>query len=127
MDHHGFQRWLDAYVDAWRTYEEGAIGALFSEDAPYRYHPWDEGDDVLDGREAIVASWASDRDEPGSWTAEYQPWAIDGDRAVAVGVSRYFAADRTTIEREYHNVFLCRFDAEGRCREFTELFLRRGD
>jgi hypothetical protein len=30
------------------------------------------------------------------------------------------------VDREYHNVFLCRFDEDGRCREFTELFLKRG-
>ncbi len=81
----------------------------------------------MKGRDAIVSAWLGDRDEPGSWSAEYQPWAIDGDRAVAVGVSRYFAADGRTVEREYHNVFLCRFDAEDRCREFTELFLQRRD
>ena len=102
------------------------IGGLFSEDARYRYHPWDEGDDAVEGRAAIVASWLEERDEPGSWKAEYRPWAIDGDRAVAAGVSRYFAADGKTVEREYHNVFLCRFDDEGRCSEFTELFMQRG-
>jgi len=125
MDHAAFQLWLDDYVDAWRTYDEAAIGALFSEDARYRYHPWDEGDDALQGRAAIVADWLSDRDDPGSWAAEYRPWAIEGDRAVAVGVSRYLGQDGTTIAREYHNVFLCRFDAEGRCSEFVELFLER--
>ncbi len=118
------QRWLDDYVEAWRTSDPDAIGALFSEDAQYRYHPWD---DPLDGRAAIVGSWLADRDEPGSWTAEYRPWAIEGDRAVAVGVSRYLAADRAAVEREYHNVFLCRFDDDGLCREFTEIFLRRPD
>jgi len=40
MDEAAFQRWLDRYVGAWKTYDEGAIGALFSEDAEYRYHPW---------------------------------------------------------------------------------------
>jgi SnoaL-like domain len=125
MEHAEFQRWLDDYVEAWRTYDEDAIAALFSEDARYRYHPWDEAEDVVEGRAAVVASWLSDRDEPGSWTAEYRPWAIDGDRAVAVGISRYLGADGTTVDREYHNVFLCRFDDEGRCREFTELFLKR--
>lgn len=127
MDDAAVQRWLDDYVGAWRTYDEGAIEALFSEDARYRYHPWDEGADVLDGRAAIVANWLEDKDEPGSWNAEYRPWAIDEDRAVAVGVSRYFGADGATVEREYHNVFLCRFDAGGLCREFTEVSLRRSD
>jgi SnoaL-like domain len=120
-----FQRWLDSYIEAWRTYDDGAIADLFSEHARYRYHPWDEGDEVVEGRAAIVANWLEDRDEPGTWTAEYRPWAIDGDRAVAAGVSRYLAADGVTVEREYHNVFLCRFDDEGLCSEFTELFMLR--
>ncbi len=124
MDYTDFQQWLDAYIEAWKTYDEAAIGELFSEDARYRYHPW-ELDDAVQGRDAIVTSWLDDRDEPGSWTVEYRPWAIDGDRAVAAGVSRYLAADGETVEREYHNVFLCHFDDEGRCSEFTELFMKR--
>ncbi len=126
MDYTDFQQWLDAYIEAWKGYDEAAIGELFSEDARYRYHPW-EVDDAVQGRDAIVTNWLEDRDEPSSWMAEYRPWAIDGDRAVAAGVSRYLAGDRETVEREYHNVFLCRFDDEGRCSEFTELFMRRDD
>jgi len=122
MDETGFQRWLDAYVAVWKTYGEDEIGALFSEDAEYRYHPWDE---PIEGRLAIAADWLENRDDPDSWTAEYRPWAVDEDRATAVGVTRYLGVDRETVEREYHNVFLCRFDAEGRCREFTEVYLRR--
>jgi SnoaL-like domain len=124
MDEAGFQRWLDAYVEAWRTYEVDAIGELFSQDVEYRYHPWDE---PVRGRAAIVEDWLGDRDEPDSWSAEYRPWLVAGEDAVAVGVSRYLGPDRETVEREYHNVFLCRFDADGRCREFTELFLKRPD
>jgi hypothetical protein len=124
MDEAGFQRWLDDYVEAWTTYDAGAIGALFADDAAYRYHPWD---DPVVGRPAIVESWLSDRDEPGSWTAEYRPWLVAGGDAVALGVSRYLGDDGQTVEREYHNVFLCRFDEGGRCREFTEIFLKRTD
>ena len=125
VDESRFQAWLDRYVQAWQSYDEDAIGALFNADAEYRYHAWDDGDEVVKGRDAIVASWLDDRDEPGSWSAEYHPWAIDGERAVAVGVSRYFAADGRTVESEYHNVFLCVFDDEGRCREFTEIYAKR--
>jgi hypothetical protein len=124
MDGAGFQRWLNDYVNAWRTYEVAAIGDLFSDDVEYRYHPWDE---PVRGRAAVVEDWLEDRDEPDSWSAEYRPWLVAGDDAVAVGVSRYLGPDQETVEREYHNVFLCRFDAEGRCREFTELFLKRSD
>ena len=120
-------QWLTDYVDAWRTYDRAAIAALFSEDAVYRFHPWDKGDATVRGREAIVSNWLEEPDATGSWTAEYRPWAIDGDRAVAAGVSRYLAGDGATLEREYHNVVLCRFDDEGRCSEFTELYMRRED
>ena len=125
MDEAAVTQWLERYVDAWKTYDETAIGALFSEDAVYRYHPWDEHEAALRGRDAIVASWLDEPDAHGSWTAEYRPWVVAGDRAAAVGASRYFAADGTTVEREYHNVFLLDFDADGRCREFTELFMAR--
>ncbi len=102
------------------------IRALFAEDAVYRFHPWDEGADAVAGREAIVAKWLEEPDAPGAWTAEYRPWAIDGDRVVAIGESRYLATDAEP-EEVFHNVFLLRFDADGQCAEFTELYMRRAD
>ena len=125
MTHDEVQGWLDRYVAAWRTYDPDEIGALFTEDAEYRFHPWDE---PVRGRAAIVRSWvvpggaASSRDEPGTYDARYEPYAVDADRAVAVGSSDYLAADGS-VERRYRNVFLLRFDAEGRCASFTEWFM----
>jgi|SRR5688500_3606606 hypothetical protein len=121
MDHEGVQRWLDEYVAAWETYDRDAIAALFSEDARYRYHPWD---DWIESRAAIVDHWLSDRDEPESWSAAYEPYAVDGDAAVAVGKSTYENPDGS-IRKVYENCFLLRFDAEGRCSEFTEFFMER--
>jgi hypothetical protein len=119
-------RWLGEYVSAWKSYDPAAIGALFSDDAVYRWQPWAEGEDAAHGREAIVASWLDDQDAQGSWEAEYQPWAVDGHHAVAVGVSRYLATDDAP-EAVFHNVFLLRFDDEGRCAEFTDVYMRRPD
>ena len=119
-------RWLEQYVAAWRSYDPDEIRALFAEDAVYRYHPWDEDDEVVTGREAIVANWLEEPDAPGSWTATYAPWALDGDRAVAVGESRYLATDDAP-EALFHNVFLLRFDDSGRCSEFTDVYMRRPD
>lgn len=124
VDEAGVVRWLDRYVAAWRTYDAGQIGDLFADDVVYRYHPWDERDEAVTGREAIVASWLEQPDEAGSWSAEYRPWAVDGDRAVAVGTTRY-AAEADVPEALYHNVFLLRFDADGRCSEFTDVYMRR--
>jgi ketosteroid isomerase-like protein len=125
------QSWLDAYVEAWKSYEREAIEALFSEDVAYRYHPYD---DPISGREEVVQSWlgegehldASDRDEPGTYEAHYAPVAIDGDVAVATGSSTYLGEDGSVAD-VYHNCFVMRFDADGRCAEFTEWFIERPD
>jgi hypothetical protein len=118
------QRWLDRYVAAWKSYDEAEIADLFSADAEYRYHPWDE---PVRGRDAIVDDWvtpdgnASSRDKPGTYDASYEAWAVDGTRAVAVGTSDYFTdATHSTRERRYHNTYLLEFDPDGRCRSFTE-------
>jgi hypothetical protein len=118
--------WLERYVAAWRSYDADEIGTLFSEDAVYHYHPWDEGDAAVEGRDAIVASWLETPDMPDSWVADYRPWAVDGDHAVAVGSTRYLATGDAP-EAVFHNVFLLRFDGDGRCREFTDVYMRRPD
>jgi hypothetical protein len=60
------QAWLHTYVGAWRSQHPRAIGALFTEDATYSYHPWDDGDEVVKGPDAIVANWLEERDPPDS-------------------------------------------------------------
>ena len=132
MDRPTVQAWLDRYVDAWKTYDRATIATLFSADAIYRYHPYDNGNAAIRGRDAIVRDWiepegdSSSRDEPGSYDAHYEPFAIDGDRAVAIGQSTYWNDQtRSTLERIYDNVFLLCFDGDGLCTEFTELFMKR--
>ena len=116
MTNDDVQRWIDAYVAAWRTYDPDAIGALFSEEATYRYQAWR---DPVVGRDAIVADWLDDQDEPGGWDAHYAPYAVEGDRAVATGETRYLERDGS-LRTIYSNAWLLRFDADGRCSEFVE-------
>ena len=116
------QAWLDRYVEAWRANRADLIEPLFSEDAVCRYRPYGGNDRASFGRDAIVAAWLEEPDEPDSWEAQYAPYAVDEDRAVATGVSRYFAKDEEP-ERVYHNVFLLRFDPDGRCSDFTEYWM----
>ena len=122
--------WLDAYVAAWKSYDPEAIGALFTDDVKYRFHPYD---DPVEGREAVVESWlgeggregAPGRDEEGTYNASYRPIAVDGDVAVASGSSTYTRGPGGPIDESYDNCFVMRFDADGRCREFTEWFMKR--
>ena len=114
------QRWLDDYVQAWNTYEPDRIGALYTEDATEQYHPYDA--QPVQGRQAIVDNWLKYRDDPGTYSAHYEPWAVDGDRAVATGISEYKNADGS-FKTRYYNVFLLRFDEDGRCSSFIEYFV----
>lgn len=130
MTHADVQAWLDRYVAAWQTYDPEAIGRLFGEHAEYRYHP---ADVPIRGRAAIVASWvepegaASSRDEPGTYEARYESYAVEGRRAVAVGWSRYWVdATRAVEASTYDNCFLLEFDEALRCTSFVEFFRQRG-
>ena len=130
IDREHVSRWLADYVAAWKTYDPEAIAPLFSDQVEYRYHP---DDDPIRGRDAVVESWlgegghegASSRDAPGTYDAEYRPVAVDGDVAVAVGSSSYRERPEGPVVRVYDNCFVIRFDADGRCREFTEWFVQR--
>ncbi len=108
------QAWLDAYVEAWRTYDPDQIGALFADDASYAFHPWGE---PIRGVEAIVSGWLQEPDPPDSWEASYRPLLMEGNRAVATGQTRY--ADGQV----FGNIWVLSFDPAGRCTEFVEWYM----
>jgi hypothetical protein len=130
MDRTSAQEWLDRYVAAWHSYDPAAIGALFTDDVAYRYHPYDE---PIVGRSAVVSSWlgegsedvASSRDEPETFDASYAPVAVDGDTVVAQGTTTYSKVPGGPVHQVYDNCFVMRFDDQGRCREFTEFYVLR--
>jgi ketosteroid isomerase-like protein len=132
MDRVDVDEWLEAYVAAWKRYDRDEIGALFSADVEYRYHPYDE---PVRGRDAVIRSWlgedeadeASTRDPEGTYDASYRVVALDGDVAVATGSSTYRTSPDGPIDKVFDNCFVMRFDAAGRCREFTEWFIQRPD
>ena len=132
MERTDVARWLDDYVEAWKTYDRERIAALFTDDVQYWYHPYDE---PVSGRDAVVESWlgegehegASERDPEGTHDASYAPIAVDGDVAVATGSSTYFKSPGGPVWKVYDNCCVMRFDADGRCREYTEWYMKRPD
>jgi uncharacterized protein (TIGR02246 family) len=113
--------WLKAYMHAWETYQPDAIADLFTEDASYSFHPYDK---PVIGRQAIVDAWLKEPDPPGTFEANYQPIAVDGDVAVVNGRSRYFKdSSRTEPTKEWDNLFVIEFDDLGRCRSFREWYV----
>ena len=115
--------WLKSYMHAWETYSPEAIGDLFTDDATYSFHPYDQ---LVAGRQAIVDAWLKDPDAPGTFTANYAPIAVDGDLAVVNGRSTYFKdSSRTEMTKEWDNIFVIEHDKDGRCRSFREWYVAR--
>jgi hypothetical protein len=114
-------QWLIDYVQAWNSYNPEAIGALFSAGAKYRYNPFDE---PIRGRDDIVANWLENRDAPDTYTGTYWPIAVDDNTAVANGRTTYFEEDGRTLKVTYDNIFVLKFDEDGRCADFCEWFAR---
>lgn len=127
MDRQHFQNWLDGYVEAWKTYDPDKIATLFADDVEYRYHPNDQGDDVLHGRAAVVANWLENKDPEGTVDAKYSPLAIDGDTYVAHGHSDYFDGPGGPLRDQYFNVYECRFNDKGECTLFIEYWIQNRD
>ena len=130
MERANVDRWLNDYITAWKTYDPERIGALFSEDVEYRYHP------PTTRSSAATRSWrrgsarATTRTRPsatdeGIYDAEYRAVAVEGDTRRGRRGRARTPRDRAGRAEVYDNCSLIRFDAEGRCREFTEWFVKR--
>jgi len=115
--------WLDRYEQAWRNNDGAQIADLFTEDAVYRWHPWEGPSDGADGREEIVQAWLDQPDDPDDWTLDCEPLAVNGELGVARCVTRYRATARGP-ERVYHNIWVVTLTDDGRCSEFTEYYMK---
>ena len=120
MDRADVERWVRGYERAWSSNDPEDIGALFTDDATYRFHPYDE---PLRGRDAIVAQWIENKDEPEDYAFRFEVAGIDGDRAFVRGVTDYFIDPRPV----YSNLWEIRLTADGRAADFTEWFMQHPD
>lgn len=107
--------WVDRYVSAWESNDPTAIGDLFAADAAYRQRPDDE---PWQGRDGIVAGWLENKDDPGGWTFRSEVLATANDLALIRGWTHY-----TEPPADYNNLWILRFDNDGRCVEFTEWWM----
>jgi ketosteroid isomerase-like protein len=115
--------WLDRYEQAWRNNDAAQIADLFTDDAVYRWHPWEDPADGADGSDEIVQAWLDQPDDPEDWTLDCEPLAVNGELGVARCVTRYRATARGPA-RVYHNIWLVSLTDDGRCSEFTEYYMK---
>lgn len=109
--------WLNEYVTAWNTNDPEDIGRLFTERAVYHPNPFEE---PWRGRAAIVREWLGRRDAPGTTTFRYDLLATTEDTAIVRGWTTY-----VDPPREFSNIWVLRFDASGKCHEFSEWWMQR--
>ena len=108
------ERWIEAYLRAWRTEGTALLAELFTADASYRPGPWGE---VVTGLERIGAFWDDERDGADEVFSEtHEIVAVDGDTAV-VRVHVDYADE--SVGR-WRDLWVIHFDAHGRCRSFEE-------
>jgi uncharacterized protein (TIGR02246 family) len=109
------KEWVEGYIRAWNSNDPEDIGALFTEDALYYTEPYAA---PWRGREQIIERWLERKDEPGQTSFDWRPLVETSETAVIVGTATYRDPPRV-----YSNLWVLRFDREGRCLEFTEWWM----
>ena len=106
--------WLSGYESAWRSPGTVSLRELFTDDATYSMGPYEE---TRKGLDAIGELWEAERESHDEdFTMTSQIVAIDGDIAV-VRVDVAYVRPRP---KEYRDLWLIEFAADGRCRAFEE-------
>jgi ketosteroid isomerase-like protein len=116
MDRSDVDGWIARYTAAWTSNEPTDVEALFTEDAEYYTSPVK---DPWRGRDEIMRLWIEHGDQPGSWRFTSETIAVDGDLGVVRANTTYQDGPA------YANLWLIRLDDHGRCRSFTEWFMRQ--
>jgi hypothetical protein len=106
--------WVEGYVRAWTSNDPDEIRALFTEDARYYTAPYRE---PWEGHEGIVGGWLEAGDEPDEWSFGYEVLAVADGLAFVRGRTEY-------EEATYSNLWVIRLEADGRCSEFTEWWVK---
>jgi hypothetical protein len=114
MDRDELACWVDAYERLWRTPGTDGLSEIFSDDATYSPAPFA---DARRGLRAISELWESERLAPDEeFDLDSEVVAMDGD----TGVLRVEVRYGPPRERLYRDLWIVRFDTDGRCTAFEE-------
>ncbi|HKT82959.1 MAG TPA: nuclear transport factor 2 family protein [Solirubrobacterales bacterium] len=114
LDRDAVDAWIAAYERAWRTVGIEPLAELFVTDATYRMSPYEE---PARGLSEIGALWERERKGPDEeFTMSNEVVAVEGDTAVVRVEVHYLGPELL----EYRDLWIIRFTADGRCREFEE-------
>ena len=106
--------WLDGYERAWRSPGTVGLRELFTDDATYSTAPYRQ---PHEGLASIAELWEAEREGPDeAFTMASEIVAVDGEIAVV----RVDVDYGNPPSREYRDLWLIEFAADGRCRAFEE-------
>jgi len=106
--------WVAAYEHAWRTAGAELLADLFTPTATYRMSPFEE---PATGLGEIETLWERERQGPDEeFEMAHEIVALEGDTAVIRVEVRYGPPEH----HRYRDLWIVRFDPDGRCREFEE-------
>lgn len=114
LDRIAVDAWVDSYERAWRTPGTESLRGLFTAEATYRMSPYEE---PATGLVQIAELWERERKGPDEeFEIAHEIVAVEADTAVIRLEVQYGGPDRL----RYRDIWVVRFAADGRCREFEE-------
>ena len=114
MDRSHAREWVSGYERAWRTPGTAELGTLFAPDATYQAAPFAK---PFRGLADISAMWEAERRGPDEqFTMTSDVVAVEGDTAV-IRVHVLYGPPK---QQEYRDLWIVRFDDQGRCVAFEE-------
>ncbi|MGH9193334.1 MAG: nuclear transport factor 2 family protein [Acidimicrobiales bacterium] len=117
MNRSDVERWIENYERAWRTAGTDGLADLFSPDASYLPSPWAA---PVEGLATIARFWEDEREGPDeSFTMAREILAVERATAV-VRVSVDYDGGETAPPQRWRDLWVIRFDGDGRCVAFEE-------
>ena len=114
MDHADVSAWVDRYEQVWRSAGTDRLPELFTASATYLPSPWAT---PISGGTELAEFWDAERDGPDeTFTMTSEVLAVDGDTAVVRVAVDY----GEPVVSRWLDLWVLRFDDDGRCRAFEE-------
>ncbi|MCI2420777.1 nuclear transport factor 2 family protein [Saccharopolyspora sp. K220] len=114
MDRERVDAWVVEYERAWRAPGTDLLAEIFTSDATYQQAPYRA---PVAGLSAIARMWEAERHGPDEeFQLTSRVVAVDGDTAVVRVEVRYGGS----VPQEYRDLWILRFDPNGKCRAFEE-------
>lgn len=105
-------RWVADYEQGWRAGDLAAVERLFTPEAEYRASPYEP---AKVGHVEIRGIWLDDADGR-VFTMHAEPIAVEG-RSAVVRVEVHYAQP---VRQDYLDLWVIRFDSDGRAEAFEE-------